>query len=267
MAKGMTAEHQGIWRLGDFTSNVRGLGLRAFIAFISILALPLKSYAVIDPTQLGMDSVANFAVYAGNTLTIGGSPTITGDVSQNIASVSAKVSSVSAYAALQTPTLTLAPISNFATITGNGTYNFISVPSITLTGVRTLTLIGGANDVFVFNVTNVSFAAGAAKTGIVLNGVATNHVLFNLLNPSAAANALSVTSPDITLFGTFIAPNASMSLASDTIFGGLFAGGNNLTLNSGTITANVFALPEPSSFALVGIACLFGLGTWSRRRR
>ena len=64
-----------IWGSLDFTSNLRWLGL---CAVISMLALPLKSYAV---DQLGLDSVANFAAYAGGSLTVNGAATtVTGDV-------------------------------------------------------------------------------------------------------------------------------------------------------------------------------------------
>ena len=270
MAKRTRAKHQGIWGSLDFTSNVRGLGL---CAFISMLALPVKSYAVIDPTQLGLDSVANFAVYAGGSLTVNGTTTVNGDVGlgpngtqnfgtgftingtyrvdntannshsysggsftggtvlQGLQYVSTTVSSVSAYAASLTATLTLSTTlgSNY-TVVGNGGYNIISLPGIIYTGNRTLTLQGGANDVFIINVgnNNLSFS-GAGATPITLSGVATNHVLFNLLSTSAGANALIVSQPNETLFGTFIAPYASISLAaSDKIYGGLFAGGNNL---------------------------------------
>jgi hypothetical protein len=152
------------------------------------------------------------------------------------------------------------------TIIGNGGYNIINVGSISLNGTKTLTLQGGANDVFVFNVSNgVSFFQTSFAPIVLTNGVTANHVLFNLLNTSG--NALYVTN-DVTLVGTFIAPSASIALFSDTIDGGVFAGGNALTLRSGsTITADVFEIPEPSSFALVGISCLFSLGLWSRRRQ
>lgn len=305
MAKRTRAKHQGIWGSLDFTSNVRGLGL---CALILMLALPLKSYAV-DPILLGLDSVANFAVYAGGSLTVNGTtingdlglgpngtqnfgtgPTVSGTylvddtannshsysggsisggtVVQDINSVGALVSSVSAYATGLTATATFGLIQNNTTITGNGGYNIINVGSISINGTKKLTLQGGANDVFVLNVSDsVSFFQVNSTPIVLSGGVTANHVLFNLLNTSGAANALTV-GTNVTLVGTFIAPSASMNLMlSDNIYGGLFAGGNNLAINSGIITADVFALPEPSSFVLVGIACLFGLGTWSRRRR
>ena len=293
----------------DFTSNLRWLGL---CAVISMLALPLKSYAV---DQLGLDSVANFAVYAGGSLTVIGSPatTVTGDVGlgpngtqnfgtgpnvtgtyrvddtannthalngatfsggtvvQDIDSVGALVSSVSTYAAGLTATTNFTQINSATTIIGNGGTNVIDVGTISLNGpAHILTLQGGPNDIFVFNVLNKVAFLGTYPTLMSLSGgVATNHILFNLLNTSPTANALTVTVANVTLFGTFIAPDASMDIigSGDTIYGGVFAGGNNLALNSGTITENVFAVPEPSSFALVGITCLFGLGVGSRRRR
>lgn len=311
MARRTGATHQGIWRSLVFTSILRTLGL---CAFISMLALPLKSYADIDPGQLGLDSVASFAVYANGSLTVNGPnvATINGDVglgpngtqnfavnftingtyrvdhtannsnpynganftggtaSQDLHNVSTTVSNVSAYAAGLTPTASFGTINNGTTITGNGGYNIIDVDTISLSGVggHKLTLKGGANDVFVLNVSNSASFFQTSWTPIVLNGgVTANHVLFNLLNTSATTNALYVTN-DVILVGTFIAPSASIALFSDTIDGGVFAGGNALTLRSGsTITADVFEIPEPSSFALVGITCLFGLGLWSRRRQ
>jgi hypothetical protein len=283
MAKKM--RHQGIWGSLDFTSNLRWLGL---CAFISMLALPLKSYADID--QLGLDTVTNFAVYAGGSLTVNGATTANGDVglgpngTQNFgdaftingtywadSTVGATVAAVSAYAALLPATTNFTRINSATTIIGNGGTNVIDVGTISLNGTfHTLTLQGGPNDVFVFNVSNNVAFLGTWPTLMSLSsGVATNHILFNLLNTSSTANALTVTVANVTLFGTFIAPDASMDIigSDDTIYGGLFAGGNNLTLNSGTITADVFEIPEPSSFALVGISCLIGLGLRSRRRR
>ena len=240
---------------------------RNLLFFSLAFALPLTSKAV-DPSQLGLDSVANYAVYASNSLVESGSPVIVGDSGQNIPSVSAKISSVSSYAASLTPTLTLSGVlSSNLTITGNGGYSVISLAGINYSSNRHLTLQGGANDVFVFDITGSMTIGGSALTPIILSGVATNHVLFNFLGTSAGADVLNVTVGSATLFGTFIAPSASMSVAADTVYGGLFADGNNLTLNSSTVIANVFSLPEPSSFALVGISCLFGLGLKLRRRR
>jgi len=291
-------KQQGIGRPLDFTSILRTLGP---CAFISMLALPLKSYAqynftdpsdpqVVDQSQLALDAVENFAAYANGSLTVSGATTINGDLglgpsgtpnfvttpnvigtylNSGLGYVSNRMSDVSAYAAGLTATTNLASITGRTTITGNGGFNVIDLPSIALSS-KNLNLIGTANDIFVFNVTNVSFlgSGGSGAAGITLSGVTPNHVLFNLLNPTAGANALIATRTSaMTIFGTFITPDASMDIGSGvTIDGGVFAGGNNLTLNGSTINAEVFMLPEPSSFALVGMACLFGLGLWSRRR-
>lgn len=285
MARRTRATHQGIWRAVDFTPNLRWLGL---CAFISMLALPLKSYAV-DPGQLGLDTVENFGVYAASALTINGATTITGDVglgpngTQNFVTtptihgtyldnglgyVSTKISDISAYAAGLPATATYGTINSGTTIIGNGSNNIINVGTISLngTGGHKLTLSGGANDVFVLNISSsVSFLQTTWTPVVLSGGVTADHVLFNLLSTSPTANALFVTN-GVTLVGTFIAPYASMSLGSANLDGAVFAGGNNLTLNGSTINADVFMLPEPSSFALVGISCLFGLGLCSRRR-
>jgi hypothetical protein len=254
-----------------------------------MLALPLKSYAV-DPSLLALDSVENFGVYAAGALTINGATTITGDVglgpngTQNFVTtptiingtyldnglgyVSTKISDVSAYAAGLTPNATYGLIQSGTTIIGNGSNNIINVGTISLngTGGHILTLKGGANDIFVLNVANsVSFLQTTWTPVVLSGGVTADHVLFNLLSTSPTANALFVTN-NVTLVGTFIAPYGSMSLGSADLDGAVFAGGNNLILNGSTINADVFVLPEPSSFALVGISCLFGLGLCSRRR-
>jgi choice-of-anchor A domain-containing protein len=253
-----------------------------------MLALPLKSYAV-DPGQLGLDTVENFGVYAASALTINGATTITGDVglgpngTQNFVTtptihgtyldnglgyVSTKISDISAYAAGLPATATYGTINSGTTIIGNGSNNIINVGTISLngTGGHKLTLSGGANDVFVLNISSsVSFLQTTWTPVVLSGGVTADHVLFNLLSTSPTANALFVTN-GVTLVGTFIAPYASMSLGSANLDGAVFAGGNNLTLNGSTINADVFMLPEPSSFALVGISCLFGLGLCSRRR-
>jgi hypothetical protein len=196
-------------------------------------------------------------------------------VTQSLAYVTATVNGVSTDAAslpstTHDPGLTSSTLLNTNYLfVGNSGTNVIDVGTISLNGNKHLTLQGGPNDYFVFNVSNYATFLQVGSTPIVLSGVATNHVLFNLLNTSAGANALTSTG-GVTLLGTFIAPDASMDImnlgGSDTIYGGVFAGGSTLTINSGTITADVFMLPEPSSFALVGISCLFSLGLWSRRR-
>jgi len=297
---------QGILRSRNFTTNLSWLGL---CAFISVLALSSTSYAV-DPSQLGLDSIANFAAYGQGNLTVTGATTNNGDLGlgpngtqnfgsaftingtyrvdttannsnpysgvnftggtsvQDLSIVPTTLGNVSAYAAGLTATLTLtSTLTTNYTFVGNGGYNIISLPGISLNGTRTLTLQGGANDVFVFNVgnNNVSFLQSGAMA-VTLSGVATNHVLFNLMNTSAGVNALTVSGNNETILGTFIAPYASISIGSDKVYGGVFAGGSALTLNSSTISDNIFALPEPSTFALVGVSCLLGLGLWPRRR-
>ncbi|HUJ08428.1 MAG TPA: collagen-binding domain-containing protein [Verrucomicrobiae bacterium] len=239
--------------------------------------------------MLALDSVENFAAYANGSLNVSGTTTINGDLglgpngTQNFLTtptvsgtysksgldyVSTTITSVSAYAAGLMANQTISYINNGTTITGNGGYTIVNVGSISLSGVggHKLTLSGGADDIFVLNVSNsVSFLQTSWAPVVLSGGVTADHVLFNLLNASPTANALFVTN-GVTLVGTFIAPNASMLLGSVTLDGGVFAGGNDLALNGSTINADIFMLPEPSSFALVVISCLLGLGLWPRRR-
>ena len=255
-----------------------------------MVALSLSTYG-----QLGLDSVEHFAAYANGSLTVSNTTTINnGDlglgpngtanfittptynngtyVNSGLDYVSTTLISVSANAdSLAATTNVGSRINSATTIIGNGGTNVIDVGSISLNGpAHTLTLQGGPNDIFIFNVSNYATFSGTAPALMALSGgVETSHILFNLLNTSGSANALSVTVPNLTLYGTFIAPHASMAItgSDDTIYGGVFAGGNSLSLNGSTITADVFMLPEPSTFALVGFSCLFGLALWPRRRR
>ncbi|HUI06078.1 MAG TPA: collagen-binding domain-containing protein [Verrucomicrobiae bacterium] len=280
--------YRAIWWPKNFTASLCILGL---CALVSVLALPLNGYADdIKPGLLALDSVENFAAYANGSLNVSGTTTINGDlglgpdgtqnfittptvngtyVNSGLGSVSTKISGVSAYAASLTPTATYGTINNKTTITASGGYAIANIGTISLlgNGGHYLILSGGPDDIFVLNVSNsVSFLQTTWQPVVLSGGVTPDHVLFNLLNTAAGATALFVTN-DVTLVGTFIAPDASMTLGSVNLNGGVFAGGDNLNLIGSTITADVFMLPEPSSFALVGFSCLIGFGLWPRRRR
>ncbi len=239
-----------------------GLGNNGTQNFSSAFAINNGNYRV-DP-------------YANNSHPYSGSFT-GGTVMQSLGYVSTNVDDVSTYAAGLPATANYVSITTGASISSpfssTGGINVINVGTISINGNgagRKLTLSGGPNDIFVLNVSNsVSFLETNWTPVVLSGGVTEDHVLFNLLNTSGSANALYV-SNNVTLLGTFIAPDASMFIGSGlNLDGGLFAagGGSTLTLGSGTVTADVFMLPEPSSFALVGISCLFSLaGLWGRRR-
>jgi hypothetical protein len=236
-----------------------GLGSNAVQNFASGDAFHIYGTYYVDPNADNSHAY-NSANFTGGTVT------------QSLAYVVAAVTNLSSYAASLTATLTLSTtLQTNYTVVGNGGVNVISLPGINYSGPQVLTLQGGPNDIFIFNVTgqqngDLTFTH-ANSTAMALNGVATNHVLFNLLDHNAGDKALNV-SGDVHLIGTFLAPSASIDLAPAIIDGAVFAGGQDLTLSSGPdINGNdFFVIPEPSSWALSGLG-LCWVAVAARRRR
>lgn len=190
-----------------------------------------------------------------------------GGLTQALSAAVADVSNVSAYARSLTPDQTFGDITTSLTITGilNGV-TVVNVGSIKYTGNQVLTLQGGANDYFVFNVSD-QIKLTHSGVAIALSGGATaSHVLFNLTTTSASINALDLSGrPELN--GTFIAPDSNINLHSGIIDGAVMAG-VDLTMVSASIVNGIpFLIPEPSSIALTldGIALLALLVNRKRR--
>lgn len=102
-------------------------------------------------------------------------------ITQSMAGINSDALLASSNDAALTPTQTFGNISSSTTITGNGGLNVIKVNgSIS----NTVNLSGGANDIFVLNVTGTATLGGSSVLGNLSGGVTPNHVLYNFVGAS-----------------------------------------------------------------------------------
>ena len=163
-----------------------------------------------------------------------------------------------------TATQTFGQNDNVQTLLGNGGINVVDITGGNING--TVTLSGGANDIFYINV-----GANMAMSGVVLaNGVTANHVFWNITNGQNANLSGN-------LNGTFLAFNSngqatSINMNQATVNGNVYVAGldaNNLTVNGlqygGAASPSAMA-PEASSVAAMTIFACFLLGATLKKR-
>ena len=130
--------------------------------------------------------------------------------------------SLSAQAAALSPTQTFGTINNTAIISStapNGK-NVIALDGISLGSGKSLTINGGPNDYFIFNISTVLKFTGA--TMVVSNGVPGSHILFNLL---PGASSVQISGAALTIDATILAPTHAMDLSgTTTVTGSLISG-------------------------------------------
>lgn len=165
--------------------------------------------------------------------------------------------SVSNYASGLAATQTFGEISSDTTITGNGGLNVISMTG--LNGAE-LTLSGGANDFFVFN---VSGAVDTNQQMFLTGGLDSSRVLWNL---TASSGDVFKTAGGNSSVGTFLAVNGGDFQFSNLVLDGALinAGGYIQFVSGSQLTeGNTFTIPEPS------VALLGAIGSFLllRRRR
>jgi hypothetical protein len=195
------------------------------------------------------------------------SSTITGGVIQNFtaaATVSNVVNAANALAAYAA-NAALTPTEAFSTsITGNGGQNVIDVPGgISLSG-GSLTITGGPNDVFIFDVggSGIQISGGAH---FVLNGITANQVLFYM--PGSANNVLQTSSGSNAIEGIFLAPNGGIQINGGIDIAELIAKTTLTAQSNPTISPPpVPMVPEPASVSLSLLATV-ALGLWIKRSR
>lgn len=139
----------------------------------------------------------------------------------------------------------------------------VNLSGLSITG-GTLTLKGGANDYFIFNVAGAVNLTGG---NIVLNGVSADHVLFNV---EGTGSAVALTTGNYS--GIFLAEQREIDVVSSTILGRVLGASNHaLAITSAEVDGpvqGVAAAPEPKSFMLcaMGGIALLGAAVWGRRR-
>lgn len=190
----------------------------------------------------GNGAVSSPSECAAGSDTTGTNSLVTTLLPQAASDAASLASTLAAMAPTQTlPAITLGPHGSF-TITSNGSLNVVSVPSISTGTKATITISGGASDVFVINVGN-STDAGSLQLGngaaIVLAGQLTpDRVIFNLIGSSTTVQPGN----DNTFNGTILAPQGQFTSGDgDTpspvlingalLVGGSVAIGNNTNLN------------------------------------
>jgi hypothetical protein len=175
----------------------------------------------------------------------GGSIAAGGVITQDMSAITTAVKEFADDAATLAPMQSFGSITSGTTIHGNGGLNVIKIGSINLQGGSVLTLAGGANDIFIINVTGTLTAGGgsAIKAGL---GVATGHVLFNVVG-DINTNGNSYTD------GTYLTKSANITISGGVHFGEFISGGSFLKFQSGPKVTNIPFQPVTECLAGVTI--------------
>ena len=187
----------------------------------------------------------------------------------------ADAQALSAAALALTPTVTLGNISGSQTFTGNGGLNVIDIGSWSSPAV---TLVGGADDFFIFNLPSM----GTINTQMNIGGVDPAHILWNLTGPPPSTVLQTSGCGDVNVvpiceYGTFLAvnPGADFQFSSLRLQGQLIDTGGHIQFVSGS-QIPVFdpftpppeeppPIPEPAAITLLGTVLLGG-AAWRRKR-
>lgn len=173
-------------------------------------------------------------------------------------------------AASLTPTQTFTTLSGTTTITGNGGLNVINITNVSS---PTLTISGGPDDIFVFNVSG----AFSSNSRMTLVGVTASQILWNLTGTGTVFS----TSGGNVLYGTFLATHstARFQFSNLNLTGALINTGGHIQFVSGS-SIPTFApfivpeapppppeIPEPSTLTLLGTGLVAFAGVVRRRLR
>jgi choice-of-anchor A domain-containing protein len=172
------------------------------------------------------------------------------------------------------PTQTFTTLTEGQTITGNGGMNVIRITG-DVTLKKTLILSGGPSDIFVFQLTTSGAGHVLTLSGVTmtLNGVSAANVLWDLNGDTDGDIAIS---SGATVYGTFLAPNRSITVDHGNILGRVIGGGpvdHFLSIHSGSeitipgppVGAEV-PLP-PTAWAGLGLMGVLGASQLRRSRR
>jgi hypothetical protein len=199
--------------------------------------------------------------------------TITGGVHQiNMAPIVADARNASTAAAALVPTQTFSTLNEDQTITGNGGANVIRVTG-DITLKKTLHLVGGPSDMFVFQLTAADAPSAHTLTlsGVVMDlsgGLTPDNIQWDMNGVGGGI----VISSGASVYGTFLAPDRGI-LVDNGILGGRVIGGGGTDSHSNSVSVHSSSqitapppgqgVPEPSTLVL-GIA---GLAVFQCRRR
>jgi hypothetical protein len=165
---------------------------------------------------------------------------VSNTVTQNAATIAQNVST---FASGLAATQNFTTINTTTTITGNGGLNVIDVANIQN---AKLTISGGPNDFFVFNVSS----AISTNQPMTLSGVTPDQILFNL---TGTGTVFQTSGGDLS-FGTYLATNGGKFQFSNLVLTGrLINIGGDVQLVSGSMIPQV---PEPGTLGLVGIGAI-----------
>ena len=187
---------------------------------------------------------------------LGFASSVHGTVSVNsplLSQANTDAQAASAQDAALAATQTFGSITKATTITGNGGLNVISIKGNLQ---DSLTLKGGANDVFVVNITGNIKLLGNASLKLA-GGVTANHVLYNVTGSGGSVAILTTGAVN----GTLLAPHDDMVL-DGTFNGAVVGGGKSVGLMPGaTVNPVPFSPPAPPALAsLSGYVSKGGIG-------
>jgi hypothetical protein len=164
-----------------------------------------------------------------------------GVVTTDLSQAAADANAASSADAALTPTQTLGNVTTSVTVTGNGGTNVVAMSSLTYGSGGTLTLQGGANDVFIINVAGgFTFYQG---TIALSGGVTADHVLFNF---PTTGSLIDLSKSNNVINGTFLAPSRNVNYHNPAFFHGAIVAQGVSIHSSGDLSYVGFNPPSDS---------------------
>jgi choice-of-anchor A domain-containing protein len=224
----------------------------------------------------GMDATINGTLYYDTT---DGLPSITGTITggtiqQSMLQAVNDAVSASSFASSLTPTQTYSTFAENQVITGNGGQNVVRVTG-DVALKKGLTLSGSASDTFIIQLTanDATSAHQLVLSGMTMTltgGVTPNNIVW-VLN-DGGGNIQITSGADV--YGTFLAPDRSITVDHGTVNGRVIAGGspnpadgsiNLLSIHSTSTINGLSEVPEPGTLAMMGTGVV-GLAGLLRRK-